>query len=87
MCYLDIISFCLFIFKLLNLKKGSRKMQKKLLKTEEVAELLGIAQFTVRKYIRQGKIKAVKLGKRFLVTEEQVQDFLEQHIYEIEKGA
>lgn len=34
--------------------------------TEEVAELLSVDVQTVRKYVREGKIKAIKLNKRMI---------------------
>jgi excisionase family DNA binding protein len=35
----------------------------------EAAELLRISRWTVRSYIRDGKLKAVRLGRRVLLTD------------------
>jgi len=45
--------------------------------TEQVAKLLQIHPLTVLKYINSGKLKAVKLGRVYRVTESNLQKFLE----------
>jgi excisionase family DNA binding protein len=50
------------------------KMQR--LTTDEVAEELRVSAFTVRRYIEQGKLTAVKVGRRWLVQKEQVDRIL-----------
>ena len=37
---------------------------------DEAAGLLGISPWTVRSYIRDGKLKPVRLGRRVLLTED-----------------
>lgn len=44
--------------------------------TEDIAKLLNIHILTVRRYLKEGKIKGHKLGKRWYVTEEAIQDLL-----------
>jgi len=39
--------------------------------------MLFIPVDTVRKYIRKGRIKAIKIGKYYLVSEENLQKFLD----------
>lgn len=48
--------------------------------TEQVAELLQIHPLTVLKYIKLGKLKAVKLGRVYRITENFLQEFLEQGV-------
>jgi excisionase family DNA binding protein len=36
---------------------------------EQAGELLGISPWTVRNYIKTGKLKPVRLGRRVLLTE------------------
>lgn len=43
---------------------------------EEVVELLKVTRRTVYSYIKDGKLKAVKLGKYWRVTEKNLEDFL-----------
>ena len=45
--------------------------------TEQVAKLLQIHPLTVLKYINAGKLRAVKLGRVYRVTESNLQKFLE----------
>ncbi len=45
--------------------------------TEQVAEILQIHPLTVLKYIKAGKLKAVKLGRVYRITEAFLQKFLE----------
>lgn len=47
------------------------------LNTYHVAKSLGVNVQTVRHYIRQGELRAARVGKRYVVTQEDVDDFLE----------
>ncbi|WP_067972830.1 helix-turn-helix domain-containing protein [Nocardiopsis trehalosi] len=42
---------------------------------EQVAERLGLHVRTVRKYVRDGRLKAVKVGRRYRITREDVEAF------------
>jgi len=46
--------------------------------TDQVAKLLQIHPLTVLKYINSGKLRAVKLGRVYRVTETSLQKFLEE---------
>ena len=46
--------------------------------TEQVAKLLQIHPLTVLKYIKEGKIKAIKLGRVYRFRESALQEFLEK---------
>ena len=46
--------------------------------TEQVAKLLQIHPLTVLKYINSGKLRAVKLGRVYRITETSLQKFLEE---------
>jgi len=43
-----------------------------------VAKSLGVNVQTVRHYIRQGELRAARVGKRYVVTQEDIDDFLER---------
>ena len=45
--------------------------------TEQVAKLLQIHPLTVLKYIKSGRLKAIKLGRIYRVTDPALQKFLE----------
>jgi excisionase family DNA binding protein len=40
---------------------------------EEAAGLLGISKWTVRGYVRTGKLKPVRLGRRVLLAEDELE--------------
>lgn len=44
---------------------------------KEVCELLKMNIQTIRKYIREGKLKASKVGTHYMITEEAIKEFLE----------
>lgn len=49
----------------------------KLFSVDEVGAMLGVQGQSIRKYIKQGKIKAVILGGQSFVTEENIIRFLQ----------
>jgi len=51
----------------------------KLLTPDEVAQRLGITPNTVRIYLREGRIKALKVGKLWRVRESDLQKHIEQY--------
>lgn len=53
-------------------------MQENILTPEQVAKILQVHQFTVLKYIKQGKLKASKLGRVYRIRESDVEGFLDQ---------
>jgi excisionase family DNA binding protein len=48
----------------------------KLLTVTETAELLGATPQTVRKYLKQGKLKGQRVGRPILITEASIKEFL-----------
>lgn len=48
-----------------------------LLTVQEVSDILKVKLTTVRKWIRQGKIQGVKLGKSWRVEQEDLQQFIQ----------
>jgi excisionase family DNA binding protein len=49
---------------------------KALKSVEQAAELLGISPWTVRSYLKQGRLPAVRIGRRVLLQEEDLQQFV-----------
>jgi len=43
---------------------------------DEIAKILQAHTVTIRRYIREGKIKAQKIGKRYYVTKENLKAFV-----------
>ncbi|MBA7487294.1 hypothetical protein ES707_22857 [subsurface metagenome] len=50
---------------------------KKLYSIRELAKILPVTPLTIRKYIREGKIKGHKIGKNWYVIKEDLEAFLE----------
>ncbi len=48
----------------------------KLFSVEASAELLSISPWTVRKYIKLGKLRPVRIGRRVLLEEAELQRFI-----------
>lgn len=49
----------------------------KMYNAEEVAEILGIHKTTVITYIKKGNLPGVKLGAYYMVTEENMMNFVQ----------
>ncbi|MCE7937514.1 hypothetical protein DCC79_09305 [bacterium] len=47
------------------------------LSTQEVADRLGVSVFTIRRYIRTGKLRAVKLDGLYRLSHDDVKEFLQ----------
>jgi excisionase family DNA binding protein len=50
----------------------------KLYTTDEVAAICRVTIWTVREWIKEGKMKAVKPGKAYLITETDLKNYLEE---------
>lgn len=50
----------------------------KLYKLQEVADILRVSKQTIYNYITAKKLKAVKYGKEYRVSEEVLQEFIEK---------
>ena len=46
----------------------------------EVSELLDITYPTVRKYVKEGKIRSRRVGRNYLVTDQSIRNFLNGEI-------
>jgi excisionase family DNA binding protein len=56
-------------------QRGTVSM-KALKSIEQAAGLLGISKWTVRSYIKAGKLKPVRLGRRVLLGEDELERFI-----------
>ncbi len=55
-------------------------MIEKFFTTEQVANILQVHPFTILKFIKQGKLKGVKLGRVYRIKESDVKEFLEERM-------
>lgn len=46
---------------------------------DEVSEILKIPLETLRKYLRRGQLKGVKIGRHWRVTKDQLKKFVEEN--------
>ena len=44
--------------------------------TQQVADILQLKPKTIREYIKQGKIRAYKIGRSWRITEEDLKEFI-----------
>jgi excisionase family DNA binding protein len=58
------------------LKNKELDKELRIYEVEELADILKIAEVTVRRYVREGKIKGFKQGNRVFVTEDNVKEYL-----------
>jgi excisionase family DNA binding protein len=49
-------------------------------KLQELVEILGVSVRTLREYIKRGNLRAVKIGRNYLVRPQDLDDFLEANI-------
>jgi len=59
--------------------------QNKYYTLEEVAKKLRVVYMTVYRWVRNGKLSAYKFGKQYMVKEEDLEDFIQNSKYKIEK--
>lgn len=59
-----------------ELKKEFYIMAIKTYTVDEVASQLDISPRTVREYIRKGKLKAVKIGNKYIISEDNYRNFV-----------
>ena len=60
-------------------------LKREFLSTNEIAELLGITPFTIRRYIQLRKLKAVKLEGSYRVRQTDLEQFLKAREVETEE--
>jgi len=59
----------------------------KLYSVEELSELLEIQETTIRRYLRDGRLKGRKLARRWYVSEESLADYFRAEEPELEKAS
>jgi len=53
-------------------------MEQLALGLRQAAEAVGLSHWTLRAYVRQGKIRAVKIGRRILIEPSELQRLVEE---------
>lgn len=53
---------------------------------EELSQMLKMNKRTLQRYVREGKLKVSKVGRKYIITEENLKEFLEANeVKEIEE--
>jgi len=60
------------------LLKKRRGNMEPLRSVEEAAEIWGVSPWTVRAYLRQGKIRPVRIGRRVLIEAQEIQRLIDE---------
>lgn len=56
---------------------GGNRLDQRLLEIDEVAQILHHSEYTVMGYCRKGILPAVKIGRRWLVPEDRLAEWIE----------
>ena len=59
-----------------EIREGEEQKMKPLWSVEKAAELLGLSPWTLRAYIRDGRLRPVRLGRRVLLEESELERFV-----------
>jgi excisionase family DNA binding protein len=62
-------------------------IEEKIFTTEQVANILQVHPFTILKFIREGKLKGIKLGRVYRIKESDIRKFLEERMTNPKKKA
>ncbi len=60
--------------------------EKKFLSTTELAQILGISRIAVYRKIKDGKIKAIKIGRNFVIDKNDLSSIFKKRLSEKEKA-
>lgn len=55
-------------------------MPEQILTSDQVAKILQIHPLTVLRYIKEGKLKAIKLGRVYRIRESEIEKFLDKNV-------
>lgn len=55
-------------------------MEEKFLTTEQVAQILQVHPFTILKFLKDGKLNGIKLGRVYRIKQSDVETFIEERM-------
>ena len=64
-----------------KIEDGMAPKEKIVYKLKDLVDILGVSVRTLRKYIKRGELRAVKIGRNYLVRPQDLDDFLEANIF------
>lgn len=63
---------------LIGMKKEPENVSNKMFSVKELSKNIGATELTIRNWIKEGKIKAVRIGGRIFIEEKQFQNGLQE---------
>ena len=74
----DIRGYCYFLVDVLLYLQERRclEMDLKVYTVKEVAEMLRVSEMSISRYIKAGKLKAIKVGKMYRINEKDLKAFI-----------
>lgn len=63
---------------LIGMKKEPENVSNKMYSVKELSKNIGATELTIRNWIKEGKIKAVRIGGRIFIEEKQFQNGLQE---------
>jgi excisionase family DNA binding protein len=58
--------------------KGATALQQLLLAVPDAAEAIGLSPWTIRQYVREGKIQSIRIGRRVLIEPSELQRLIDE---------
>lgn len=55
-------------------------MEEKFLTTEQVAQILQVHPFTILKFLKEGQLNGIKLGRVYRIKKSDVEEFIEERM-------
>jgi len=55
-------------------------LEKNYYNVDELVEILKVSSFTIREYLKAGKLKGRKIARMWLITEEELKNFMEKGV-------
>ncbi|MDP2643151.1 MAG: helix-turn-helix domain-containing protein [Candidatus Peregrinibacteria bacterium] len=55
-------------------------MEEKFLTTDQVAQILQVHPFTILKFLKEGKLNGIKLGRVYRIKKSDVEEFIEERM-------
>ena len=62
-----------------ELRKNRKGMAERMLTTRQAAEILNVSDKTITKFVRDGKIKSLRMGKKILISHETIENLIKKN--------
>jgi excisionase family DNA binding protein len=74
-------TYCIYLMNqgILRLKYGRRGAMPDYLRVQDIVEQMGVSEETVRIWIRQKKLPAIRIGRDYFIDPNDFQEFLKKH--------